>query len=88
MPSRNGDGPHLSDGGIYDNPELETRAAAEAFLGSWNFQAYIEAFRSGKTQSRHGEISAEFQEAEAAPAHAMTTTPTSSGGPTRARSRR
>jgi NTE family protein len=36
------------------------RAAAEKFLQSWNFEAYIEAFRSGKTESRRADIAAEL----------------------------
>jgi NTE family protein len=46
------------------------RTAAETFLQSWNFQAYIEEFRSGKTHSRRADIAAEFE--QATPALAST----------------
>ncbi len=42
------------------------RSAAETFLETWNFQAYIEEFRSGKTHSRRAEIGAELQKASVA----------------------
>jgi NTE family protein len=41
------------------------RQAAEKFLETWNFQAYVEAFRKGKTQPRRAAITAAFQEAQA-----------------------
>jgi NTE family protein len=40
------------------------RQAAEAFLASWNFQAYIDAFRSGKSHPRRAAISDTFERAE------------------------
>jgi hypothetical protein len=45
-------------------PKRCTSQAAEAFLESWDFQAYIAEFRSGKTHSRREEISHELQQAK------------------------
>ena len=39
------------------------RTAAEKFLETWNFQAYIEEFRKGKTHSRRADIAAELEQA-------------------------
>jgi NTE family protein len=38
------------------------RSAAEQFLSTWNFEAYLEAFRSGKTHKRTEEIAALYRE--------------------------
>jgi NTE family protein len=46
------------------------RTAAETFLQTWNFQAYIEEFRKGKTHSRRADIAAELKEAVPAGADA------------------
>src|SRR5437588_335849 len=37
------------------------RSAAEKFLETWNFEAYVQEFRTGKTHSRRAEIAAELQ---------------------------
>jgi NTE family protein len=39
------------------------RSAAEKFLQTWDFEAYVREFRSGKTHSRRAEIGAELQQA-------------------------
>ena len=39
------------------------RSAAEKFLETWNFEAYVQEFRTGKTHSRRAEIAAELQQA-------------------------
>jgi len=39
------------------------RTAAEQFLSTWDFAAYVQEFRSGKTQSRRADIVAELQSA-------------------------
>src|SRR5437868_6300230 len=41
------------------------RQAAEKFLETWDFEAYVEAFRKGKTHPRRDAITAAFQKAEA-----------------------
>jgi NTE family protein len=41
------------------------RQAAEKFLETWDFHAYVEAFRTGKTHPRRDAITAAFQKAEA-----------------------
>jgi NTE family protein len=46
------------------------RTAAEKFLQTWNFQAYIEEFRKGKTHSRRADIAAELEQAVPATADA------------------
>jgi NTE family protein len=46
------------------------RTAAETFLQTWNFPAYIEEFRKGKTHSRRADIATELEEAEPTTAHA------------------
>jgi NTE family protein len=38
------------------------RAAAEKFLSTWDFDAYLAAFRSGKTHSRSDEVAAIYRE--------------------------
>ena len=45
-------------------------SAAETFLQTWNFEAYIEEFRKGKTQSRRADIAAELEQAVPAAADA------------------
>jgi NTE family protein len=39
------------------------RSAAEKFLETWNFEAYVAEFRSGKTHSRRAEIAEELEKA-------------------------
>jgi NTE family protein len=39
------------------------RSAAEKFLSTWDFDAYLAAFRTGKTQSRTDEVAAVYREA-------------------------
>lgn len=39
------------------------REAAEKFLSTWDFDAYLAAFRSGRTQSRTDEITTTYREA-------------------------
>jgi len=39
------------------------RSAAEKFLTTWDFDAYVQEFRTGKTHSRRAEIGAELQKA-------------------------
>jgi len=39
------------------------RSAAEKFLETWNFEAYVAEFRSGKTHSRRAEIAQELEQA-------------------------
>jgi NTE family protein len=39
------------------------RAAAEKFLSTWDFDAYLAAFRSGKTHTRSDEVAATYREA-------------------------
>ena len=41
------------------------REAAEKFLETWNFEAYVDAFRKGKTQPRREAITAAFEKAQA-----------------------
>jgi NTE family protein len=42
------------------------RSAAEEFLKTWDFAAYVEEFRKGKTHSRRADIAKELQTAEVA----------------------
>ena len=42
--------------------------AGESFLSTWDFDAYIAAFRSGREHSRRDEITAELKQQTAAPA--------------------
>jgi len=39
------------------------RVAAEEFLATWDFEAYIREFRTGKKHSRRQDIAAEFRQA-------------------------
>jgi NTE family protein len=51
--------PHERKEAIYESG----RQAAQKFLESWSFDAYIAEFRSGKTFHRREEIGAELQQA-------------------------
>jgi NTE family protein len=46
------------------------RSAAATFLASWDFDAYVTEYRSGKEHSRRADIAADLQQAAAAPAPA------------------
>jgi NTE family protein len=43
------------------------RAATKTFLASWDFDAYVAEYRSGKEHSRRADIAADLQQAAAAP---------------------
>jgi hypothetical protein len=48
----------LESGGVKSG-----REAAETFLVTWDFAAYVAEFRSGKTHSRRDDLTAELQRA-------------------------